>query len=250
MSNQRVIITYATPPGFQSSETWKQIYAGLISQLPLRNLHWKPTSRQSIRTIQELGVSLVQLEALRDEHASQLPITVLEKPLLNIYVLTCEDGDVETYRNTVKTQIKEWHTRITQRKSQEWLIVHIVRPDSKTPGGNFFQMKGSVLDKIKADFNVDKRDRCVQLTWAGRENPAAWADLVTKIKDGLLSAFDSVVSQREVEVKRSEGQRQMPGWNFCTFFIIKADTMTLSKEKENTSNFLPNRKVSPVPSKG
>lgn len=41
------------------------------------------------------------------------------------------------------------------------------------------------------------------------------------MKEGILTAFDSVVSQREEEVKRSEGQRQMPGWNFCTFFILK-----------------------------
>jgi trafficking protein particle complex subunit 10 len=48
-----------------------------------------------------------------------------------------------------------------------------------------------------------------------------WAELMNKIKDGVISAFDSAVSQREDEVKRSEGQRQMPGWNFCTFFILK-----------------------------
>jgi hypothetical protein len=63
----------------------------------------------------------------------------------------------------------------------------------------------------------------VQLVWSttGNENPAVWADLITKIKDGILSAFDSAVTHREEEVKRSEGQRQMPGWNFCTFFILK-----------------------------
>ena len=64
--------------------------------------------------------------------------------------------------------------------------------------------------------------RCVQLVWsADKDNPAMWADLVTKIKEGLLSAFDAALAQREEEVKRSEGQRQMPGWNFYTFFILK-----------------------------
>ena len=36
-----------------------------------------------------------------------------------------------------------------------------------------------------------------------------------------MAAFDSAVMQRSEEVKRSENQRQMPGWNFCTFFILK-----------------------------
>jgi hypothetical protein len=64
--------------------------------------------------------------------------------------------------------------------------------------------------------------RCVLLAWSGgQDNPAAWADLVGKMKDSVLAAFDSAVAQREEEVRRSEGQRSMPGWNFCTFFVLK-----------------------------
>lgn len=36
-----------------------------------------------------------------------------------------------------------------------------------------------------------------------------------------MHAFDSAIIQRHDEVRRSEGQQQMPGWNFCTFFILK-----------------------------
>lgn len=49
----------------------------------------------------------------------------------------------------------------------------------------------------------------------------AWAELLSKVKDGLLSAFDTAFSQRDDEVRRSESQQSMPGWNFCTFFILK-----------------------------
>lgn len=61
----------------------------------------------------------------------------------------------------MKKQIKDWHTSVVQRKNQEWLIIHVVRPDSKTASQRMFQIKTSVLDKIKADFNQDKRDRYV-----------------------------------------------------------------------------------------
>ena len=114
----------------------------------------------------------------------------------------------------------------------------MIKPDARAPTANFFRMKDSVFEKIRADFNVEKRERlvchhvffdvpnscyrCVQVAWSSDTgNPAVWAELMNKIKDGVLSAFDSAVSQREDEVKRSEGQRQMPGWNFCTFFILK-----------------------------
>jgi hypothetical protein len=47
---------------------------------------------------------------------------------------------------------------VTTRKHQEWLILHIVKPDAQAPSGKFFQ-KNSVFEKIRADFNVEKRER-------------------------------------------------------------------------------------------
>ncbi|KAI6132070.1 trafficking protein particle complex subunit 10 [Pisolithus croceorrhizus] len=212
MASQRVLVTYVAAQSFQSSDSWTHFLAAL-------------PSRPNLRTVQELDVSLVPLDSLRDEHTSQVPVTLLEKPLLNLYVLSCED--VETYKTIVKKQIKDWHASVNQRKNQEWLIIHVARPDSKNVDRKFFSMKGSVLDKIKADFNTDKRDRCVQLAWStGEQSPAVWADLIGKIKDGLLAAFDTAVQAREEEVKRSEGQRHMPGWNFCTYFILKESLAT------------------------
>lgn len=87
---QRVTITYTAPPTFLATEHWKQVYAALLSQLPLRNLHWKSSFRPNIRTIQELDVNIIQAEARRDEHTSQIPQTVLEKPLLNAYIVVCD----------------------------------------------------------------------------------------------------------------------------------------------------------------
>lgn len=73
-----------------------------------------------------------------------------------------QDNDLDTYRNTLKKQIKDWHTAVTSRRNQDWLILQIIRPDTlRQPTGNFFQIKNSVLDKLRTDFNSDKRDRWV-----------------------------------------------------------------------------------------
>ena len=72
-----------------------------------------------------------------------------------------QSTDLDKYRTVVKKQIKDWHNAVVTKKNQEWLIIHVATPDTKIAGGNFFQLKGSVLDKIRADFNVDKRDRHV-----------------------------------------------------------------------------------------
>jgi hypothetical protein len=62
----------------------------------------------------------------------------------------------------------------------------------------------------------------MQVNWViGNDNPTAWAEFANKMKEGLLHAFDSSIDLRQEEVKRSENQQAMPGWNFCTFFILK-----------------------------
>ncbi|CAA7265369.1 unnamed protein product [Cyclocybe aegerita] len=222
-STQRVLISYAAPPIFLASPNWNKVHATLLAQLPLRNLHWKSASKASVRTIQELDVTLVSLDSLRDETTSQIPVTLLEKPMMHLFILHCEDNDLETYRNIHKRQIKDWHSNVTSRKNQEWLILQIIRPDAaRQQAGNFFQIKGSVFDKLKTDFNLERRDRCVQINWnSGSDNALAWAELVNKMKEGLTFAFDSALVLRQEEVKRSENQQTMPGWNFCTFFTLK-----------------------------
>lgn len=90
--------------------------------------------------------------------------------------------DNDTYKGTVKQQIKDWLSFVSQRKHQEWLIVLVVKPDpttgaAKGAGGGtaasrLFRVGGSVLDRIRSDFNVGKRDRWVELefrVWSMRK---------------------------------------------------------------------------------
>lgn len=49
----------------------------------------------------------------------------------------------------------------------------------------------------------------------------AWQELVLRFKSLILSSFDMRVTQYEEDIKEKDGQRSLPGWNFCTFFILK-----------------------------
>ena len=90
-----VKVTFAAPTHFLSSDHWSQIRTGLSSQLPLRDIQWSPPSRASSRNIPTLDVKLVALDSVREETASQVPVYVLERPLLNVYVVACDvSGDV------------------------------------------------------------------------------------------------------------------------------------------------------------
>lgn len=52
-------------------------------------------------------------------------------------------------------------------------------------------------------------------------DPAAWPELINKLKECFVTAFDAAILEREDEVKRGEAQRVMVGWNFCTWFLLK-----------------------------
>lgn len=110
-------------------------------------------------------------------------------------------------------------------------------------------MKGSqtLLEKIKSDFNgtsKSAKDHVVQIRVPAShpdlatlsppvpltppiisepqsESEAAWQELISKAKNLILASFDARVSQYEEDVREKDAQRALPGWNFCTFFLLK-----------------------------
>jgi len=106
-SGQHARVSITGPPAFLASPNWTKVHSAVTAQLPLRNIHWKSPGRGSLRTIQELDVALVPFDTLRDEH-SQVPTTVLEKPLLHVYIIHCEVRHLLPFRHT----LTKWKPRI------------------------------------------------------------------------------------------------------------------------------------------
>lgn len=104
----------------------------------------------------------------------------------------------------------------------------------------------TILEKIKADFNVSSKsapDRVAQVRLSTDEVPshilpsrsttdidypespqeksAAWQDSITKLRNLILASFDLRVRQYEDDIRERGSQRALPGWNFCTFFVLK-----------------------------
>lgn len=151
---------------------FETVRADVERHLPLRNLHWvrKSAANRTIRTIQTLPVQV------RPRETFQSAADLLDMPYLSMLFVVCDarlrtltprqldwiltlglSQDNEVYRATLRTQIREWLDSITAKRHQEWLIVHVTT--GRGTGGKFYQRKGTVVDKIKADFNTGKRDR-------------------------------------------------------------------------------------------
>ncbi|KAM0326206.1 hypothetical protein ACHAQA_006803 [Verticillium albo-atrum] len=105
----------------------------------------------------------------------------------------------------------------------------------------------TLLEKMRADFNVtgkgaadriaqvrigindvpyDILPRVVPATPTGyseteKDAEVAWQELLAKFKSLILASFDMRVTQYEDDIREKDAQRLLPGWNFCTFFILK-----------------------------
>jgi hypothetical protein len=73
---------------------------------------------------------------------------------------------------------------------------------------------------------LELTDSCAQLNLPipGTTDPAAWPDVINKLKESIVSAFDAAIIEREDEVKRGESQKVTVGWNFSTWFLLKVSS--------------------------
>ncbi|KAL6236941.1 hypothetical protein BDW75DRAFT_205222 [Aspergillus navahoensis] len=253
-ASSSVTVEYTDPSGLFSS-----VQPIIANKLPLRNLHWKSPSRP-VRSIESLRIGFTPAKTETDERKPssdtpggavahrrhQIP-GLRQTPYLKIYILRCDDND--TYKNSARKALREWikshgssstSTSSTAATSQEkhdafdWLILHVVQDGDgtdKVATSKWGRTTTTVLEKIKADFNGTSKsaiDRVAQLrlpkpgnTQKSPELADQIEDLVEKVKNGILASFDLRVAQYEEDIKEKDSQRSLPGWNFCTFFILK-----------------------------
>ncbi|KAJ5753030.1 hypothetical protein N7520_009947 [Penicillium odoratum] len=254
-ASSNVTVEYTDP-----SEIFPQVQSIIESKLPLKNLHWKSPTRP-VRSIESLRIGFVsaQTESTEPKPSSDGAGTVPHRrhqipglrqtPYLKVYLLRCDDND--TYKATARKALREWikaqgasttsqstgATGSSQEKHDafEWLILHVVQDGegaekAPTPTSKWGRGTTSILEKVKADFNGSSKtavDRVAQLrlpktgTTKSPELAEQLEDLIDKMKNGILASFDLRVAQYEEDIKEKDSQRSLPGWNFCTFFILK-----------------------------
>lgn len=130
-----ITITYSGSDVLLDSTSFSHLLATFSHQLPLRNLHWKPSASYtsspsapispfnsslphptSIRTIQSLGVQLEPIAdtilrtKLKPETRHLIQRTLLERPFCHLYFVVCDDSD--TYRSQIRNDIRSWLSTI------------------------------------------------------------------------------------------------------------------------------------------
>ncbi len=158
--------------------------------------------------------------------------------------------------NTLEKESKTALRNQEHHDAYEWMIIHVVIPgtaaasqpksskhislgttDSTDSVNSKSKWTGkstsTIFDKLRADFNSPKSPipRVAQVRITEQEKPSGslpaaeveeqWQELVDNLKAAILNSFDTRVSEYEDDIRERESQRSLPGWNFCTFFILK-----------------------------
>lgn len=227
-----VPITYATHSASHAAAQLPVTIASLSTQLPLRNLHWRPPAAPSLsstssapppplRTLPALRVRLVALSAW----AAAPDASELERwPYVNLFFVSCDDSDL--YRAQVRNEIRAWLAALptpasdTSAPRAPHMIVYVPMPavapgaaasaGAKSGMGRFMSSgKSSVLEKLRADFNSSQCEHVVALSRRpapSDPDPALWVDVLARIKALTLERLTLVVDAQCAAVDAYEQQ--------------------------------------------
>ncbi|KAF9765334.1 hypothetical protein IL306_002421 [Fusarium sp. DS 682] len=211
--------------------------------------------------------------AIGSQRRHQIP-GLRRTPYLKVLLVRCDDN--ETYKTSVRAEIREWiktqipsssnpkrNSKQEKHDAFDYLILHVVLPNtvastqprtssrsqdtSEKTTSRWRTGSTPLFEKLRTDFSglgKTAQDRVAQIRigindlpydqlprvvpavptgYSEDEHDAenAWAELIAKFKSLILTSFDQRVTQYEEDIKEKDGQRSLPGWNFCTFFILK-----------------------------
>lgn len=141
-------------------------------------------------------------------------------PFLNLFLTVVEDVDM--YKAKIRPRIVHWVETLQSRKHQQCIIVLVstgtstgsVVPKATTM---FAQKPATLKERVATDFKSTNA-RTVQIRLG---NQSQWGELHDTINECFYAGFGHLVFQLEDDIRRLEAQRQLPGWNFCIFFVTK-----------------------------
>ncbi|WPH04245.1 trafficking protein particle complex subunit 10 [Acrodontium crateriforme] len=258
-SSSKVTVEYHDPAGI-----FGLVSHEFANRLPLRNLNWQSPSRplRQIKTLHldfipdketqeylrsttattETNGSNSSLDIVRSgkdtkkdvpkERRHQIP-GLKTSPYLKVYFLRCDDK--ESYKETQQKKVREWIRETAQNEktrerhdASEWLIVHVVVPDTiaageprwkepsssndsdelkeRSTGGAKWPGKSTrtVFDRLRADFNESSKtalDRIAQIRLRKGDMPPdllptpALATTLNETPQERENAWNDVVSK-------------------------------------------------------
>ncbi|KAK6170462.1 hypothetical protein SNE40_018849 [Patella caerulea] len=194
------------------------LHAATLHGLPKEACEWRRSYGRAPRTI-HLEASFVPYDAdiLPDETTK----TLVSRPYFHIYWTDC---DLESYKQTVREDIAEWHSALKEANIPDWLIVVVINDESKIKSK--LLPRSSVIDKVRNDFCSKQADRCIVLSEpmkTDQKTAESWYSFFQRLRQLLLQAFNHHLDKYEDKMRSLREKRNEPGWNYFDYFIFQEE---------------------------
>lgn len=210
----------------------------LTKRVQLTNLHWRKTSKDSLRSIPQLPIKFLEetpkafdnssfpsnfsFAEVPEDQALDKAVQLLEVPYIRLMLIECDSSD--TYKSKVRPLIQEWHKATIEKSNGpvDWYLIFYI-PSSEASDS---KSRTRVFEKLKLDFNVDEgdTDRCIKLkgTYTNPlEESESWNLLVSKLKNGVLYSLTERLSILRNGLVILESDKSKLESNLSLYFAIK-----------------------------
>ncbi|KPU75548.1 uncharacterized protein Dana_GF11835, isoform B [Drosophila ananassae] len=219
------IITYSgSCPLFRSLESQ------ILNAIPLDTCEWRRTFQRPTKHVR-LEAQTQQFNVSALERYKSGDWSILEHPILHIFVTEC--NDVDTYKATIKEEIDTWLKLLNSYGVTDWMILLVETLDMRKTKN--FMPRTTVLDKIRLDFGSKNDDRCISVL-----NPAKFEQkstesfrcLVQRIRFLMLTSYNRNIVKYEELIRSKREKRNHDGWDFRQYFFMQEDLALIFEKLE------------------
>lgn len=146
--------------------------------------------------------------------------SILEHPVLHVYVTDC--CDVDAYKSTVSKEIDAWQRQLLGYGISDWMILLVETVDLKKSKN--ILPRTTVLDKMRLDFGTKHADRCISVLNPIKYEVKAtesYRCLLNRIRLLMLSGFNKNIVKYEELIRANREKRNQVGWCFIRYFLLQ-----------------------------
>lgn len=144
--------------------------------------------------------------------------------MVHLFLASCEDIDV--YRTDVRPKLVSWLESMPNRRSLKLIVILIEKIPFSVEGSK--SSKAFLLDKIRFDFGDKAALNVISMKHQTDGLLSGVPEFIELLSDCLFSAASSQLELLDEEIRKIDSQRNVPGWNYCSFFIAKEEKALLS----------------------
>lgn len=200
---------------------FRSLEAHIVASIPLDTCEWKRSYGRPVKDV-HLDASFQPFSAKLLEDYKQGNWSILEHPVLHLYVTEC--NDVDTYKSTVKEDIDGWLKVLTSYGIVDWMILVVETIDVKKTKN--ILPRTTVLDKIRTDFASKHGDRCISVL-----NPMKFEMKATesyrcflqRIRLLMLNGYNRNINKYEELIRANRETRNQDGWCFVKYFLLQEE---------------------------